>query len=54
LQDFAKTAEAIFKNTDRRTDLDKWYTKLVGAMFEAIPRNAAEHHRTPQEVIKMG
>jgi hypothetical protein len=34
--------------------LDKWYTKLVGAMFEAIPRNAAEHHRTPQEVVKMG
>jgi hypothetical protein len=23
-------------------------------MFEAIPRNAAEHHRTPQEVVKMG
>ncbi|KAJ4437527.1 GTP-Rho binding exocyst subunit [Periplaneta americana] len=52
-EDFAKTAEAIFKNTDRRTDLDKWYTKLVGAMFEAIPRNAAEHHKTPQEVVKM-
>jgi len=34
--------------------LDKWYTKLVGAMFEAIPRNATEHHRTPQEVVKMG
>lgn len=52
-EDFAKTAEAIFKNTDRRTDVDKWYTKLVGAMFEAILRNAAEHPRTPQEVIKM-
>jgi hypothetical protein len=23
-------------------------------MFEAILRNAAEHHRTPQEVVKMG
>jgi len=34
--------------------LDKWYTKLVSAMFEAIPRNATEHHRTPQEVVKMG
>ncbi|KAJ9582030.1 hypothetical protein L9F63_003613 [Diploptera punctata] len=52
-EDFAKTAEAIFKNTDRRTDLDKWYTKLVGAMFEAIPKCAAEHHKTPQEVVKM-
>lgn len=23
-------------------------------MFEAIPRCAAEHHKTPQEVVKMG
>lgn len=23
-------------------------------MFEAIPRNAAEHNKTPQEVVKMG
>ncbi|KAK7871620.1 hypothetical protein R5R35_001807 [Gryllus longicercus] len=52
-EDFARTAETIFKNTDRRTDLDKSYIKLVGAMFEAIPRNAAEHHKTPQEVVKM-
>ncbi|XP_067000465.2 exocyst complex component 1 isoform X2 [Anabrus simplex] len=52
-EDFARTAEDIFKNTDRRTDLDKSYLKLVSAMFEAIPRNAAEHQKTPQEVIKM-
>nr|CAD7442489.1 unnamed protein product [Timema bartmani] len=52
-EDFARTAESIFKNTERRNDLDKWYTKLMGAMFEAIPRNAAEHHKTPEEVVKM-
>lgn len=53
-QDFARTSEEIFKNSDRRADLDKWYTKLVSAMFEAIPRIAAEHPKTPSEVVKMG
>ncbi|XP_012272171.1 exocyst complex component 1 [Orussus abietinus] len=50
---FAQIAERIFKNSDRKVDLDKWYTKLVGAMFEAIVADSAEHHKTPQEVIKM-
>lgn len=52
-EDFAKTAESIFKGSERRADLDKWYAKLVGAMFEAIPRTAIEQHRTPAEVVKM-
>lgn len=34
--------------------MDKWYTKLVSAMFDAIPRIAAEHPKTPSEVVKMG
>ncbi|XP_014251486.1 exocyst complex component 1 [Cimex lectularius] len=50
---FAKTAEKIFRNTSRRGDLDKWYVKLVGVMFEAIPSIANDHPKTPPEVIKM-
>ncbi|XP_066588427.1 exocyst complex component 1 [Prorops nasuta] len=50
---FAKTAEKIFRNSDRKIDLEKWYTKLVNTMFEAIVTHSAEHHKTPQEVIKM-
>ncbi|XP_043276360.1 exocyst complex component 1 [Venturia canescens] len=50
---FARTAEKIFKNSDRKVDLEKWYTKLVDAMFEAIIIHSGEHHKTPQEVIKM-
>ncbi|XP_076297981.1 exocyst complex component Sec3 [Lasioglossum baleicum] len=50
---FAKTAEKIFKNSDRKVDLEKWYTKLVSAMFEAIVIHSREHHKTPPEVIKM-
>lgn len=54
MQDFARTSEEIFKNSERRADLDKWYTKLVSAMFDTIPRIAAEHPKTPSEVVKMG
>lgn len=50
---FAKIAEKIFKNSDRKNDLDKWYTKIVGSMFDAIIIHSGEHHKTPQEVIKM-
>lgn len=51
---FARTAEKIFKNSDRKVDLEKWYTKLMSAMFEAIALHSKEHHKTPQEVVKMG
>lgn len=51
---FARTAEKIFRNSDRKIDLDKWYTKLVSTMFDAIVIHSREHHKTPQEVIKMG
>ncbi|KAI4485021.1 hypothetical protein M0802_012849 [Mischocyttarus mexicanus] len=50
---FAKTAEKIFKYSDRKVDLEKWYTKLVGTIFEAIVIHSKEHHKTPPEVIKM-
>lgn len=51
---FARIAEKIFKNSDRKVDLEKWYTKLVNTMFEAIVIHSRDHHKTPQEVIKMG
>ncbi|XP_066983031.1 exocyst complex component 1 [Macrobrachium rosenbergii] len=52
-EDFCHTAESVFKKSERRADLDKWYVRLVMAMFEHIPRVAGEHQRTPPEVIKM-
>lgn len=51
---FARIAEGIFRNSDRKVDLEKWYTKLISTMFEAIIVHSGEHHKTPQEVIKMG
>ncbi|XP_065092557.1 exocyst complex component 1 [Ochlerotatus camptorhynchus] len=52
-EEFAVTAEAIFKKTERRNDLDKWYLKLVEAIFEYIPVNAIDHPKTPHQVVKM-
>uniref|UniRef100_A0A336LUA5 CSON004723 protein n=1 Tax=Culicoides sonorensis TaxID=179676 RepID=A0A336LUA5_CULSO len=52
-EEFARTSESIFKKTQRRTDLDKWYTSLVKAIFENIPIHAQEHPKTPHQVINM-
>ncbi|XP_076310554.1 exocyst complex component Sec3 isoform X2 [Tachypleus tridentatus] len=52
-QNFSCQAEKIFQGSERHADLDKWYTKLVHAMFDAINRIAVEHLKTPQEVVLM-
>lgn len=52
-EQFALTAESIFKKTERRNDLDKWYLKMVDAIFEHIPMHAQEHPKTPHQVVKM-
>lgn len=52
-EEFAQTAEDIFRNAERRNDLDKWYLQLVAAMFEQINVHANEHAKTPQQVVKM-
>ncbi|XP_035207311.1 exocyst complex component 1-like [Stegodyphus dumicola] len=50
---FASQAEKIFKNSDRRTDLDRWYSKLVKVMFDEVVKVSLEHSKTPQEVVQM-
>lgn len=52
-EEFALAAEAIFRKTERRNDLDKWYVQLVDAIYEQIPIHANEHSKTPQQVVKM-
>lgn len=52
-EEFAFTAESIFRKTERRNDLDKWYVQLVDATYEQIPIHANEHSKTPQQVVKM-
>ena len=46
--------ENIFRNSERRVDVDKWHTRLVRAMFDVTPRIAVENSKTPADIIKMG
>ena len=52
-EEFAETTESIFKKTERRNDLDRWYVKLVEMIFEMIPNHALEHGKTPSQVVQM-
>lgn len=52
-EEFAQTAESIFRTATRRNDLDKWLVELVRSIFERIPQHAAEHAKTPHQVVKM-
>jgi hypothetical protein len=54
LQDFARQAEAIFRGSDRRSDLDKAYVQLLSKMFSEISRVASESQKTPHEVVLFG
>lgn len=52
-EEFAETAESIFRAATRRNDLDKWLVELVRTIFEKIPQHAVEHGKTPPQVVKM-
>merc|ERR1719510_947935 len=46
---FVQTTEAIFRTSERRVDLEKWYGILVTEMITAIARISLQHARTPTE-----
>lgn len=52
-EEFATLTENIFRKSERRTDLEKWYVKIVDAIFQAVNQLAMEHPKTPSQVIKM-
>ena len=47
-------AERIFKGSDRRSDIDKVYSKLLQVMFDNIERISYEHDKIPPEIIMFG
>lgn len=53
LEEFARYADVLLKS-DRRADLEKWYTRLIDTMMETILIHSGDHHKTPSQVIKMG
>ena len=46
-------AETIFGVSARRSDLEKWYVRMLAAVFESIVRLSNEGGKTPGEVIRM-
>lgn len=52
-EEFSSTAENIFRKSERRTDLDKWYMKILETIFQQIDQHAKEHPKTPLQVVKM-
>lgn len=53
LEEFSSISDVLMKS-DRRADLEKWYTRLIDTMLEYISIHSTEHHKTPPQVIKMG
>ncbi|XP_045543637.1 exocyst complex component 1 isoform X6 [Salmo salar] len=52
-EEFAELAETIFRNAERRGDLDKAYVKLIRAVFMNVEKVANESQKTPRDVVMM-
>jgi len=52
-EDFVSEAETIFKSSDRKTDLDKAYTRIVDCIFNNILRCATDQQKNPKDVVMM-
>ncbi|XP_043918414.1 exocyst complex component 1 [Protopterus annectens] len=52
-EEFAELAESIFRNAERRGDLDKAYIKLIRAVSANVEKVANESQKTPRDVVMM-
>uniref|UniRef100_A0A1Y1MFS9 Exocyst complex component Sec3 PIP2-binding N-terminal domain-containing protein n=1 Tax=Photinus pyralis TaxID=7054 RepID=A0A1Y1MFS9_PHOPY len=52
LEEFARYGDVLLKS-DRRADLEKWYTRLIDTILECIALHSIDHGKTPTQVIKM-
>ncbi|XP_039606814.1 exocyst complex component 1 isoform X2 [Polypterus senegalus] len=52
-EEFAELAETIFRNSERRGDLDKAYVKLIRAVYLNVEKVATESQKTPRDVVMM-
>ncbi|XP_043560586.1 exocyst complex component 1-like isoform X3 [Chiloscyllium plagiosum] len=52
-EEFVTVAEAVFKNAERRGDLDKAYNKVIAAVFTSIENIASMNLKTPPDVVMM-
>jgi exocyst complex component 1 len=53
-QSLAKSADAIFADSERRVDLDKWLEKLADAVLAGIDATAASpNSKYPAAIVRM-
>ncbi|XP_048400001.1 exocyst complex component 1-like isoform X1 [Stegostoma tigrinum] len=52
-EEFVTVAEAIFRNAERRGDLDKAYNKVIAAVFTSVENIASMNLKTPPDVVMM-
>jgi hypothetical protein len=38
LGEFLSTTELVFRNSDRRGDIEKWYMTIITSIMDNIPR----------------
>ena len=51
-EDLANLAEKIFERAERRSDLNRAYTKLIRAVYSGIDKCSEQSEKTPPEVIR--
>ena len=51
-EDLANLAEKIFERAERRSDLNRAYTKLIRAVYSGIDKCSDQSEKTPPEVIR--
>jgi hypothetical protein len=49
---FAQRAESVMITSDRRYELDRAYKAIMEAVFKSVERCAADHPKTPKDVIR--
>ncbi|XP_031555794.1 exocyst complex component 1-like isoform X2 [Actinia tenebrosa] len=52
-EEFVENSEGIFKNAERRTDLDKAYIQLTRVVFDNVERVAMESLKSPKAVVML-
>ncbi len=51
---FAEKVERIVMGSDRRTDIDRAYDRLMTSVFLTIDKLSEEHPKTPRNVVLFG
>ncbi|XP_037075507.1 exocyst complex component 1-like [Pollicipes pollicipes] len=52
-QELAAISESVFRDSSRRADLDRWYSRVIRAVIDQVTTVGGQHQKTPLEVVQM-